>query len=366
MKHLFFLILAPTLFIFAESKSPLTSFFLPGGNKLEAEFLYMKNDTVYVKVQKSDSTSITKAVYKSAFEKVVLTTGETVDLTLSHFPLDAAETQAEKDPWDNIGVVVEENKPVDTTENSINEETVIHSDVDTDKIVSDSDTLPDAVLESDSLKDIGTVDRTPQIKALKTDTLPPTKIKTERKMTTLQINSIPSEVELYFNSKQSINKKPRVYSPHIIDILHQDTIAIHFFKVGYKDTTINYEIMRNALNSLNVELLKFDNPKLIKKQNVFIKRRKQRRISRPLFIASCTFAATSLALSIKANDYYERAISYKRKLEEPNAILDRETYEINKGKNERRVDSWKQYRAGAWGFLGLAALGSGIGLTLYF
>ena len=71
--------------IFADTTSLTANFFTKDGKHLIAEFLQMKNDTIYVRIVKEDSTHSYKAIHKSAFDKVVFLTGEYLNLTLSDY-----------------------------------------------------------------------------------------------------------------------------------------------------------------------------------------------------------------------------------------------------------------------------------------
>lgn len=81
------------------------NFFLKDGSKKTAEFIELRNDTVFVQIQLPDGKKSSKTFLKNSFEKIVFSTGESLDLSRTNFNPEAKTVV--KDEW---GVQPEEAK----------------------------------------------------------------------------------------------------------------------------------------------------------------------------------------------------------------------------------------------------------------
>lgn len=184
--------------------------------------------------------------------------------------------------------------------------------------------------------------------------------------TMVQIISEPEKAELYFGETREIGRKPWRYTPVILEIDTAGLLQISLFKIGYRDTTLSYNVKKNTLNQVYVRMEKLSDNGTIAEQELFDKKRDQRRTGRTMIINSILTAAISTAFFIKSDDYYDRAIKYKRMLDDPAVIWDPGSYNIYKEKNKDYTDKYRAILAGGWGFAALTGLLSGIGFVLYF
>lgn len=120
--------------------------------------------------------------------------------------------------------------------------------------------------------------------------------------TTLQVNSNPSEAEVYINKKQSLNYFPHYVSPVILRRINPGTASIHFFKPGYLDTTLQMEIKPDISNEISASLVPVRNKEELTLQKTFTQHRLQRRIGKWTLLASVISIAFTAYYSYETFD----------------------------------------------------------------
>ncbi len=90
------------MFLNFPSFAQQATFFTKNGKELTGKLVEMKNDTVIVSTKKSSI----KKIHKSFFQKILFSSGEYFDLSLSNWSSGKKESQTE---WDQIGLASEEN-----------------------------------------------------------------------------------------------------------------------------------------------------------------------------------------------------------------------------------------------------------------
>lgn len=189
-------------------------------------------------------------------------------------------------------------------------------------------------------------------------------LKLKKRSTTLKIETIPSEADIFINNKLGKKIKPNSISPAIFNDIAFDTLELSIFKVGYLDTTLIIPIRKNVENLVSVNLNKATNDIVIS-QKMILKRQKKRKIGIKLLIPGLAIAAGGGALYYLADKDYKEAKDLKVKLN-ASTIKNGNSYNEMIDENNELIDKSNLKSSIATAMLAGGGLFAGIGIVLQF
>lgn len=218
------------------------------------------------------------------------------------------------------------------------------------------------------IKSIGGIERTGQqaVRAL-SNVMTQIEINLLPGQTALQIETTPEGAEVYINKKQSIDHFPRFHTPIIIaNNVLPGSAAIHLFKPGYSDTTLQIDVKPKVLNKVAVELVPLGNPEKIIQQNTFTTRRLQRGFGKWTLLVTAVGMGLTSYFAYETWSNYTEAVDARDQLKKPEVRNNPSLYKYYLEQNSTHYYDYRFNLKAFLAALGTTCLAGGAGIVLYF
>lgn len=185
-----------------------------------------------------------------------------------------------------------------------------------------------------------------------------------KKKTVLKISSNPSEAEVYIDGKPGFKNSPDKITPAIFEDIKPGKYAITLFKVGYKDTSLFFDLQPNQSSEIIINMEKNADENILE-QKKLVKKRKQRKIGISMDVGGgIALAGGTLFYILGAKDDND-ALDAKKYLEE-SVIKSGPEFDEQLKINQEKSDSAAWKKAVGFSLWGAGAVSLGLGIVFTF